>query len=252
MCIRDSPYTIVANGAESWDYFFGLMQPKWQNDFTISEIIFKSFEYLSIQYSSIDDKYFTSIFVERNSSPSEGNSSLLETNILEFNRQLISKPYLVTDHRNGNDEIIVQDKKKVIYLINKDFQINWQRPLFLPIVGAVNQIDFYKNKKLQYAFITNDSIYVLDRNGQNVANFPKYIAPNLKSLEIIDYDQRKNYRFSITSEQGDAYITDKFGNLLEGWNPYSFEEGIIGSMRHFRIGGTDVYAIVLSLSLIHI
>ena len=87
---------------------------------------------------------------------------------------------------------------------------------------------------------------MIDRNGQNVDNFPKYIAPNLKSLEIIDYDQRKNYRFSITTEEGDAYITDKFGNLLAGWNPYSFEKGISGSMRHFRIGGTDVYAVVLS------
>ncbi len=243
---KDSPYTIIANGAESWDYLFELMQPKWQNDFLMSEIIFKSFEYLSIQFSSIDDKYFTSIFVERNSPPSERNSTLTKTNTLEFNHHLISKPYLVTDHRNGNEEIIVQDSRKMIYLIDGNLQINWERPLHLPILGAINQIDFYKNKKLQYAFITNDSIYVIDRNGQNVDNFPKYIAPNLKSLEIIDYDQRKNYRFSITTEQGDAYITDKFGNLLEGWKPYSFEKGIIGSMRHFRIGGTDVYAVVLS------
>ena len=243
---KDSPYTIVANGAESWDYLFELMQPKWQNDFTISETIFKSFEYLSIQFSSIDEKYFTSIFVERSSPPNKKNSTLIKTNILEFNHQLISKPYLVTDHRNGNQEIIIQDNKKMIYLIDRNFEINWQRPLFLPIVSAINQIDFYKNKKLQYAFVTNDSIYVIDRNGQNVDKFPKYIAPNLKSLEIIDYDQRKNYRFSITTEQGDAYITDKFGNLLEGWDPYSFEQGIIGSMRHFRIGGTDVYAVVLS------
>ena len=200
------------------------MQPKWQNDFLMSEIIFKSFEYLSIQFSSIDDKYFTSIFVERNSSPSERDSTLTKTNTLKFNHQLISKPYLVTDHRNGNEEIIIQDSRKMIYLIDGDLQINWERPLYLPIVGPINQIDFYKNKKLQYAFITNDSIYVIDRNGQNVDNFPKYIAPNLKSLEIIDYDQRKNYRFSITTEQGDAYITDKFGNLLEGWKPYSFEK----------------------------
>ena len=150
---------------------------------------------------------------------------------------------MVTDHRNGNEEIIVQDSRKMIYLIDGNLQINGAT-LHLPIVGAINQIDFYKNKKLQYAFITNDSIYVIDRNGQNVDNFPKYIAPNLKSLEIIDYDQRKNYRFSITTEQGDAYITDKFGNLLE--------VGLFFLKRYnwlyapFQIGGTDVYAVVLS------
>ena len=65
-------------------------------------------------------------------------------------------------------------------------------------------------------------------------------------MEIVDYDQRRNYRFSITTKQGDAFITDKSGTLLEGWNPYSFEEEIIGSMRHFRIGGTDAYAVALT------
>ena len=243
---KSSPHTIIVDGAESWDHLFELMQPQWQNDFTVSEMIFKSFGHLSIQFSSIDDKYFTSIFIEKNSASSERNSPLIKTNALEFDAQLISKPYIVTDHRNENNEVIVQDNKKKIYLIGADFEISWQRALFLPILGTIHQIDFYKNNKLQYAFITNDSLYVIDRNGQNVADFPKYLAPHLKSLEIVDYDQRKNYRFSITTEQGDAYITDKFGNLLEGWSPYSFEKDIIGSMRHFRIGGTDVYAVVLS------
>ena len=150
----------------------------------VSEMIFKSFGHLAIQFSSIDDKYFTSIFIEKNSPSSERNSPLIKTNRLEFDHHLISKPYLVTDHRNGNNEIIVQDNEKVIYLVDADFQISWQRPLFLPIVGTIHQIDFYKNEKLQYAFITNDSLYVIDRKGQNVANFPKYLAPHLKSLEM--------------------------------------------------------------------
>ena len=242
---KASPHTIIVNGAESWDHLYPAMQPQWQNDFMVSEMIFKSFGHLAIQFSSIDDKYFTSIFIEKNSPSSERNSPLIKTNRLEFDHHLISKPYLVTDHRNGNNEIIVQDNEKVIYLVDADFQISWQRPLFLPIVGTIHQIDFYKNEKLQYAFITNDSLYVIDRKGQNVANFPKYLAPHLKSLEIVDYDQKRNYRFSITTQQGDAFLTDKSGTPLEGWNPYHFEKDIIGSMRHFRIGGTDVYTVVL-------
>ena len=243
---KASPHTIIVNGAESWDYLYPAMQTQWQNDFMMSEMIFKSFGHLAIQFSSIDDKYFTSIFIEKNSPSSERNSPLIKTNTVEFDHHLISKPYLVTDHRNGNNEIIVQDNEKVIYLVHADFQIGWQRPLFLPIIGPIHQIDFYKNEKLQYAFITNDSLYVIDRKGQNVANFPKYLAPHLKSLEIVDYDQKRNYRFSITTQQGDAFLTDKFGTPLEGWNPYHFEKDIIGSMRHFRIGGTDVFTVVLA------
>ena len=243
---KASPYTLIVNGAESWDHLFHTMPPQWQNDFIMSEMIFKSFGHLAIQFSSIDDKYFTSIFIEKNSPSSERNSHLIKTNTLEFDHSLISKPYLVTNHRNGSNEIIVQDRNKEIYLVDTDFQISWQRPLFLPIVGTIHQIDFYKNKKLQYAFITSDSLYVIDRTGQNVANFPKYLAPHLKSLEIVDYDQQRNYRFSITTHGGDAFITDKDGTPLEGWNPYHFEKDIVGSMRHFRIGGTDVYTVVLA------
>ena len=243
---KASPHTIIVNGSESWDHLYLAMQPKWQNDFMMSEMIFKSFRHLAIQFSSIDDKYFTSIFIEKNSPSSERNSPLIKTNTVEFDHHLISKPYLVTDHRNENNEIIVQDNEKVIYLVDSDFKIGWQRPLFLPIVGQIHQIDFYKNEKLQYAFITNDSLYVIDRKGKNVADFPKYLAPHLKSLEIIDYDQKRNYRFSITTHQGDAFLTDKSGSPLEGWNPYHFEKDIIGSMRHFRIGGTDVFTVVLA------
>ncbi len=243
---KSSPHTIIVNGAESWDHLYPAMQPQWQNDFMVSEMIFKSFRHLAIQFSSIDDKYFTSIFIEKDSPSSGINSPLIKTNTVEFDHHLISKPYLVTDHRNENNEIIVQDNEKVIYLVDSDFQIGWQRPLFLPIIGTIHQIDFYKNKKLQYAFITNDSLYVIDRKGQNVADFPKYLAPHLKSLEIVDYDQKRNYRFSITTQQGDVFLTDKSGTPLEGWNPYHFEKDIIGSMRHFRIGGTDVFPVVLA------
>jgi len=243
---KASPHTIIVNSAESWDHLYPTMRPQWQNDFMVSEMIFKSFGHIAIQFSSIDDKYFTSIFIEKNSPSSERNSPLIKINTVEFDHHLISKPYLVTDHRNGNNEIIVQDNKKVIYLVDTDFQIGWQRPLFLPIVGTIHQIDFYKNEKLQYAFITNDSLYIIDRKGQNVADFPKYLAPHLKSLEIVDYDQKRNYRFSITTQQGDAFLTDKSGTPLEGWNPYHFEKDIIGSMRHFRIGGTDVFTVVLA------
>ena len=56
---KASPHTIIVNGAESWDHLYPAMQPQWQNDFMVSEMIFKSFGHLAIQFSSIDDKYFT-------------------------------------------------------------------------------------------------------------------------------------------------------------------------------------------------
>ena len=48
------------------------------------------------------------------------------------------------------------------------------------ILDNINQIDFYKNKKIQYVFNTEDSLYIIDRLGQNVEDFPLSLGQKLK------------------------------------------------------------------------
>ena len=249
---QEASYTILVNTAESWSQLYPTILPELKKEFYQFDYIFKSLENIALQFSSVDDKYFTSLLIEQATVPKAPESNVIKTKVHEFNKPLITKPFLVRDAPGAKIEIIVEDEANILHLLNEDFELRWSKSIFKPIVGELTQIDFYKNGKLQYLFITADSVYLVDRNGENVEEYPKYIAPNLSALAIVDYDGKKNYRFAITTLSGDLFITDQQGTPLEGWDPYHFSASIIGSVRHFRVGGTDAFAIVLTNGEMHL
>jgi hypothetical protein len=249
---QEASYTILVNTAESWSQLYPTILPELKKEFYQFDYIFKSLENIALQFSSVDDKYFTSLLIEQATVPKAPESNVIKTKVHEFNKPLITKPFLVRDAPGAKIEIIVEDEANILHLLNEDFELRWSKSIFKPIVGELTQIDFYKNGKLQYLFITADSVYLVDRNGENVEEYPKYIASNLSALAIVDYDGKKNYRFAITTLSGDLFITDQQGTPLEGWDPYHFSASIIGSVRHFRVGGTDAFAIVLTNGEMHL
>ncbi len=67
-----------------------------------------------------------------------------------------------------------------------------------PIIGKIEQVDLYKNRRLQMAFRTADRFMILDRNGKVVPPFDKKIASDSpQHLSVFDYDLNRNYRFLL-------------------------------------------------------
>ena len=93
----------------------------------------------------------------------------------------------------------IQDSKNILYLINNRGQVEWTREIDGKIIKEVNQIDSYKNGKLQYVFATEKSLNLLDRKGRDVGKFPLKFKDNITSpVSVFDYDKNKNYRLLIT------------------------------------------------------
>ena len=63
---------------------------------------------------------------------------------------------------------MVQDNKNILYLISNEGEIIWEKDLKSKIIGDIFQIDLYKNGRLQYAFNTEKSLMILDKNGKEV------------------------------------------------------------------------------------
>lgn len=150
------------------------------------------------------------------------------------------KPYLVRNHNTGENEIFVQDILNNIYLINRNGQILWKKQLPEPIQGEVIQIDYYKNRKLQYLFNTKNFIYLVDRNGEFVDKFPvKLPSPATSSLSVFDYDRNRDYRLFITTEDRNVYAYTKEGNLVQGWEFKGTENVVRTPVQHIKIGTRD-------------
>lgn len=129
------------------------------------------------------------------------------------------KPILVRNHYTGAPEIVVQDNLNNLYLISNKGRVLWKRKLDSPIQGEVVQIDSYQNRKLQLAFNTRNRVYIIDRNGIDLPNFPIQLpAMSTTSMTILDYEKNGEYRFLVPCSGGQIFNYNLEGKKVKGWD----------------------------------
>ena len=158
---------------------------------------------------------------------------------LELDRDLITHPQFVKNHRNDRYEIVVQDRDNYLYLISTKGKVLWKKQLQGKIQGKIHQVDLYKNGKLQLAFCTNNQFLILDRNGKEVPPFTKkYQGGNLNPLAVFDYENNRNYRFVVTQGKN-IFMYNANGKLVKEFSYKEAKSAIIKAPKHFRIGSKD-------------
>ncbi|MDB3938022.1 hypothetical protein N9373_04760 [Flavobacteriaceae bacterium] len=158
---------------------------------------------------------------------------------VEIDEEIIMYPHFVKNHVTKNLDIVVQDTKNNLYLISKDGKVIWKKKINQPILGQISQIDIYKNGRLQLIFNTKNKIYVLDRNGNNVKQFPKtFNDPITQPLAVFDYDNNKNYRLLVT-QGSELLMYDKNGKKVSGFKYKKSSNNITSKPKHFRILNKD-------------
>ncbi|NPA37533.1 MAG: DUF3352 domain-containing protein, partial [Chlorobi bacterium] len=153
---------------------------------------------------------------------------------------VINKPVLVKNHYTNEKELMVQDAKFNLYLINNSGRLLWKKPLDGKILGTIQQIDYYKNSKLQYIFNTKNKIYLLDRNGNNVDKYPLSLPVKATNgIAVMDYDKNKDYRLFLATEDRKVRLYDKRGNTISGWEFNKTEGTVKQPVQHFRSNSKD-------------
>ena len=152
----------------------------------------------------------------------------------------IAKPNFVINHNTKGEEILVQDKSNVLYLIDNKGITIWKRQLDGPIVGEVKQIDYYNNNKLQYLFCTPTHIQLIDRNGNNTACFPVRLPYTTKvGVSYIDYGNPQDMRLFVPTTDKSVYVFDRDGRFVDGWVMAPTEKELSNPVRHFVSGDKD-------------
>lgn len=153
--------------------------------------------------------------------------------------QLVGKPVFVKNHLNGQSEIFVEDAAHNVYLINAKGEILWKRNVGETLLGEVDQIDMYKNNKLQLAFTTPSQFFIVDRNGEDVAPFPLKLKDQATAAALLaDYDNNRNYRILIPEGRRlQNYGLD--GIKTKGWDFKKAKENIVTQPQHNMANGKD-------------
>ncbi len=158
---------------------------------------------------------------------------------LELDTDLALDPQFVKNHRTNKQEIVVQDQNNVLYLISTEGKVLWSKPLNGRIQGPIQQVDIYKNGRLQLAFCTNDQFMIVDRNGDDVPPFKiDFEGGNLNPLAVFDYDGRKDYRFVITQGRK-VFMYNNQAKIVSGFTFTEAPSTILGVPKHFRMANKD-------------
>ena len=158
---------------------------------------------------------------------------------LQLDGEIATKPQFVINHRNRKKEIVVQDEENKLYLISGEGKILWKKQLDSQIQGDIQQVDLYKNGRLQLAFTTNDQFLILDRNGKEVAPFSmRFKGGNLNPLAVFDYENNRNYRFLVTQGRK-IFMYNSKGQIVSGFTYTEAESPVLRAPRHFRVGSRD-------------
>ncbi|OBQ52171.1 ribonuclease HII [Tamlana sp. s12] len=234
---------------------------QFNNGTTLKSILNRNFEnsenFDVSQYNAslvqfIYDNNFAHVngVIQKNKTKVSDHSISEELNI-KLDDHLLNQPQFVKNHITNQQEIVVQDVNNNLYLISNGGRILWKKQLQGPVLGRIEQIDMYKNGRLQLAFATPNRVYVLDRNGKEVKPFAlKFNDKITQPLAVFDYDNRKNYRLLVT--QGKNLIMyDGKGSHVKGFTYKSTNSDIICKPEHFRISGKD-YIVFKTKTKLHI
>jgi hypothetical protein len=198
---------------------------------------FRDFRTLAVQITNEDDLFYNNIFLNYSS---EGTNEPLTVWESHLDHPFEFKPRILINHNTQEKEILLQDKDNFVYLINSSGRILWKLKLESPILSDVFQIDYYNNGKLQYLFNTKTRIHLIDRNGNYVEKYPVILrASATNGLALFDYEDNKDYRIFLATEDRDIFAYNKEGQILKGWSPDKTEQILYRPLHHFRLAEKD-------------
>lgn len=202
-----------------------------------SKEVLGNFKWALLQFDVKKDATFTN-FLLLNEPKIEEEVSRQWSTVMEA--PALSEPQFVLNHNNKKYEILIQDRNNTLYLIDRSGKILWNRTMDGPIMGKIKQVDLYKNNKLQFVFNTSSSLFIIDRLGRDIDNFPvKLSSPASAAVGVFNYDRARNYRFVIPV--GKKLLNyGKDGKKVRGWNFKTADGIIISQPQLFTAGGKDI------------
>jgi len=202
-----------------------------------NENVIRNFEGFAIQFSYINKMFYTNIYFKYNPTYQEVNPSNWET---EIDAKIVDKPYLIRNHKTGKLNIIVFDEISNMYLIDQTGMLKWKVPLIEPPISPVYYVDYYKNNKYQYLFNTENYLYLIDLNGNYVADYPiKLPTRTTNAISVFDYENNKEYRLMLALADNKVHNFSLDGNSVDGWNKVKAKTNVNYPVQHIVYNGKD-------------
>jgi hypothetical protein len=155
---------------------------------------------------------------------------------------VIDEPFIAFKHNRLDYDILVQDKKFNLYLLDSDGIIRWKKRLSSKILGEIQVIKIGASS--YYLFNDKSRIYVVDNDGNTFNGFPILLSSEATNqVSCFDYDNTKNYRFFIACADKSVQLFDIKGQPLKDWKTPKIEAVVSQPIQYFRVLDKDYLVI---------
>jgi hypothetical protein len=206
------------------------------------DLKFGSHRMMALQF--VYDSHFAHVngIVRETQTQSRG-TGVSQVFAINLENELLSRPQFFTNHISKGKDIVVQDVANKLYLIGANGRVQWNKQLDGAIIGDIQEVDLLRNGRIQLAFTTKNTFYILDRNGKEVSPFPlKFRDDITQPLAVFDYDNNRNYRFVVIQGR-DILMYDSKGKSVSGFNFKKAGSTVVLPPKHLRLSNKDYLVI---------
>ena len=217
------------------------VREEYHSYFDVNPGLYKNFESVTFQLTSAQDMFYANFYLKYSPGERDETDYVWET---VLDADIVTQPYLIWDHQTSDYAVVVFDKHNYMYLINISGEVLWKIPLAESPISKVYYVDCYQNGKYQYLFNTPNYIYLIDKNGKKVEDFPiKLNEAATSPMALFDYENSKSYRILVACADNQVYNYSIDGLPTSGWELIETKEFVRWSPVHIRLNSKD-YIIV--------
>ncbi len=157
-------------------------------------------------------------------------------------------PFRVKNSGTGKWNLFYQQDNLYLCLQEEGGKGLWGVPFDAPICGCAQTLDYYANGKLQILFASGSKLYLIDRLGHYVTNFPVDLGKRiLIGPDVYDFSGRKKYNVMILHTDNTIEMYNLQGRRPPQWKTITSSETIKGLPERIRVSGSTYWVVRTSI-----
>ena len=157
-------------------------------------------------------------------------------------------PFKVMNSGTGKENTFYQNSSMFLCLNDENGKGVWGVPFKTPLCGFVETIDYYNNGKLQFLFCSESSLYLIDRLGRFVKDFPVDLGkPILLGPAVYDFTGAHGYTAMVLHKDNTLAMYDLHGKKPAAWKDIVSDETIKSLPELIELKGKKYWVVRTSL-----
>lgn len=159
-----------------------------------------------------------------------------------------SGPFKVKNCATGKTNLFSQQSNNWLVLKDEKGKGLWGVQFGTPICGAVSEIDYFGNGKIQFLFASGSKLYLIDRLGRFVKPFPVELGKEvLIGPAAYDFSGAHAYTAMVLHKDNTIGMYDLHGKTPSAWKDIKSEETIKSLPELLRVKGKRFWVVRTSV-----